>query len=511
MSNVASPLNAGGPSRSDRPIGAGERLDRALLAHDLRSGLNGILGGLSLIDGETLPREAREQVERVHAAAQSVACLLRLLLDDTPEEALTGYDSHSVDVPVMLDYERRRWTAEARAKDLSVRVVAEADAPTRLEVELVPMFRMVSNLVSNAIRHCVVGGVELVASATRAGGFQLRVSDTGPGVAEETLARVRAGALPDLVDPAAATHGLGLHVVRRLAEEIGAELTLRNREAGGFEALIELPPERCSRPEPAPPEEGASLAGIRVLLAEDNPTNQMVATQMLRALRADVTVTSDGAEALEVFEAGDFDLVVLDIEMPRVSGLDVIRRIRARGDARATVPIVALTAYALREHQERIAKAGANGLISKPIGGIEALGRALVAHLPPGLRPEPGRRDAERGEPVVDASIYEALTRAIGPDLMAELLDKVVADLSAAKGELETARSPLDLRAIRGASHILISVAGAIGAVRLQARSRTLNGLAHAAEPLAGALADCLAEIDAVLGFLAEQRRGGEA
>ena len=159
---------------------------------------------------------------------------------------------------------------------------------------------------------------------------------------------------------------------------MGAEIAIGNRAGGGVEAELRFPAAVCRRsrrrraagadrrrPEPA----------SAVLLAEDNPTNQMVATQMLRALDAEVTVASDGIEALERFEAGEFDLVVVDIEMPRLSGLDVIRAIRARGDARAGVPIVALTAYAMREHRERIAEAGANGLISKPITSIEALGR----------------------------------------------------------------------------------------------------------------------------------------
>jgi CheY-like chemotaxis protein len=416
-----------------------------------------------------------------------------------------GVDPDSVDVPGLLDFQRRRWSADARQKGLSLRVVAEADAPTRADVAVLSTCRIIGNFVSNAIRNCVTGGVELVASGASDGGLRLRVTDTGPGMSEEALARARAGDLPEDLDPETARHGLGLHVARKLAGQIGATLSLRNRASGGFEAALELPATICSRPAPGAPEAESDLAGARILLAEDNPTNQMVATQMLRALRAEVTVTSDGAEALEAFEAGDFDLVVLDIEMPRVSGLDVIREIRARKDARARVPIVALTAYAMREHQERIAKAGANGLISKPINGIEAFGRALAAHLAP-RRPVPPRPRAGDA-PIIDAAIYAALARAIGPELMAELIEKVVLDLSAAGAELAAARAPLDLPAIRSASHILISVAGAIGAVGLQARARTLNGLAHGAEALEEPVAACLAEIDAVLAFLAEPRR----
>ena len=513
--SLLSSRNGGAVARRGPAAPGMELLDRTLLAHDLRGGLNGILGGLAALDPETMPRDMREQVERVFAATESLACLMELIFVDLPD----GFDARGsrerevdygcVDVPRILDYLRRRWTAEAREKGLSLRVVAEADAPTLLSVALLPMARMLGNLMGNAVKHCVRGGIEVVASATREGGIVFRLSDTGPGVREEVLEAIRLDPAPEALDPARPAPGLGLRVVRLLAEEIGAGLALRNREGGGFEALVTIAAEQCARPDPAPPKTGPDLAGVRILLAEDNPTNQMVATQMLRALRAEVTVTSDGAEALAAYEIGSFDMVVLDIEMPRVSGLDVIRRIRARGDARAGVPIVALTAYALREHQERIARAGANGLISKPISGIEALGRALAAHLPAGFRArrdeeaEPSAREDGAPAPVLDAAIYEALAQAIGPELMGELLEKVVADLDAARTDIEAARAPGDRRAIRAASHILISVAGAVGAVGLQSLARELNGLANGEAPLGEAVAACLAEIDAVQAFLA--------
>jgi CheY-like chemotaxis protein len=257
----------------------------------------------------------------------------------------------------------------------------------------------------------------------------------------------------------------------------------------------------------------AALAGRRILLAEDNPTNQMVASQMLRALDAEVIVCADGVEALERFEVEPVDLVIVDIEMPRLSGLDVIRAIRARGDARAGVPIVALTAYAMREHRERIGAAGANGLIAKPITSIEALGRELAAYV--GARREPAARAAETaasaGEPVIDLAVFEALCEAVGKETMAELIDKVIADLSAAQADLAGALDSLDRAPIRSASHILISVAGALGAVRLQACARALNTVAHtdATDRIAEGVRRCIGEIDAALVFAHQRRAAG--
>jgi CheY-like chemotaxis protein len=240
----------------------------------------------------------------------------------------------------------------------------------------------------------------------------------------------------------------------------------------------------------------------------------MVASQMLRALNAEVTICGDGIEALEAFEGGRFDLVIVDIEMPRMSGLDVIRAIRRRSDERAQVPIVALTAYAMREHRDRIAAAGANGLISKPVTSVEALGRELAAHLPqarPPARAEPAaavRAKEDGTEPVVDPATYAALCDAIGPELIGELLDKVVVDLLGARRDLAAALAPLDRAPIRAASHILISVAGALGALRLQACAKVVNAAAPAgpAEALGAEVARCMSEIDLAVAFARERR-----
>ncbi len=507
MNVIASSTGVTGEPRDSMALRA-ELLDRALLAHDVRGGLMRILGGLAALDAEEMSREVREQLERISATTEAVACLVSRVFTDPSASVEAEFDFHSTDVPRLLDYLRRRWKAEARDKGLSLRVVAEADVPTRISIDPVALARILSNLIGNSVKHCPSGGIEIVASGTSNGGILFRLCDTGPGIREEALERVLYGPVPELLVPAQPTDGLSIRVLRLLAEEISADLTLRNREGGGLEAQVSISATHCTHTEPAPAYPDSDLAGVRILLAEDNPTNQMVATQMLRALRAEVTVTSDGAEALAAFEEGSFDMVVLDIEMPRVSGLDVIRRIRARKDARASVPIVALTAYAMREHQDRIAKAGADGLISKPISGIEPLGRALALYLPANHRAGTGEAEANAptgpASPVLDAEVYDALAQAIGPELMSELIEKVVADIGAARADIEAGQAANDAPAIRAASHILISVAGAIGAVGLQSLAQGLNGLASEGASLDAAVGACLAEIDAVLSWLAK-------
>lgn len=510
------------------PNGAGTGVsDQAMLAHDIRGALQGVIGGIIQVDAARLDPDLREQVERITAAAKTLDCLIRAALGDEPDFGERSTHAR-VDLRRFMRHLQRRWSGEARAQGLRFDVEAAGDIPFGLNVEFIPLARILGNLIGNAIRYTETGSVRVGLRRESAGGVAFRVRDDGPGLSDAALDMVFGHGYRPRIG-AHEQHGLGLHIVKGLSEEIGGAVEIANRAAGGVEAVLRFPAALSIATDQAASDGGGAsrarpdLDGLRILLAEDNLTNQLVAIQMLRALNAEVTVASDGVEALEAFESAAFDLVVVDIEMPRMSGLDVIRAIRARGDARARVPIVALTAYALREHRDRIATVGADGLISKPIASVDALGRALLAHVAPRpsqetVAPRPAANGAEppatagsaaaAGHPMVDLGVYDALCAAIGAEMMAELLEKVVDDLTTARADLAGALSPLDRGPIRSASHILISVAGAVGAMRLHNRARALNLAAHAdaAGDIAPEVQLCLDEIDAAVGFARNQR-----
>lgn len=226
------------------------------------------------------------------------------------------------------------------------------------------------------------------------------------------------------------------------------------------------------------------LSGLRVLLAEDNPINQLVAAQMLESLGALVVVAEDGAEALEIVGRETFDVMLVDIEMPRVSGIEVLRTVRGYSGPVAETPMIALTAYVMREHRAAIDAAGADGVIAKPILSIEQFGADIQRY----MRRRGGATSpvddiagsvSEASQSVIDHNIYDALAEAIGPASMTELLGKVEPDIQSARDRLVQARDPLDLGEIRSVTHILISVAGAIGAVAVQAMAKQINAAGH--------------------------------
>ena len=244
----------------------------------------------------------------------------------------------------------------------------------------------------------------------------------------------------------------------------------------------------------------AWLRGKRVLLAEDNITNQTVATQMLDALGSRVDVANDGAEALEMIEAHRYDIYLIDIEMPRVSGLDVIKSIRQSAPPLCDAPVIAVTAYALREHREKIAEAGADGLIPKPLISIEQFGRDILnltervrraaggapaaAHaqsaapdVPAAATAAPTARPAT-GRPV-EMEVFTGLAEAIGPEAMRDLLGKIDSDLDAAVQQVREGVAASDMSVLSNATHVMISVCGAIGAEPLKTLAQRLNAVAN--------------------------------
>jgi CheY-like chemotaxis protein len=459
--------------------------ETAMLRHDIRTALADVAGGARQLARADLDPEARLQVERIAASAKALEWLAAQAFGEPCEGPA------ETDVDRLIGHLRRRFAGAARELGTDFRVEMDPGLPSRLRLDPVTLNRLLGNLVAGALARARGGSVAIVARL-ESGEIVFRVTDER-----------RAGRS---ADPAAGVIEAGDPLAQTLADRLEGRLDLVGAVDGRTEATLRFAGAVAVAPSPAAAAD-PRLAGIRILLAEDNPTNQMVASNMLRALDAEVLVCGDGVEALERFDAWPADLVVVDIEMPRLTGLDVIRAIRGRTDAKAHVPIVALTAYAMREHRDRIAAAGANGLIPKPITSIEALGRDLAAHVRRGAVHAAGEGDEpENGAPpAMDMAVFEQLCRTIGPDLVGELMDKVVADLVDGRARLEGALEPFDRAQIEGTAHILISVAGAVGAARLQARARALNSGCRdprmPREAIAAEVRRCIAEIDATVGF----------
>lgn len=461
----------------------------ALFAHDVRSSLFGLLGSLDLIKDESLDPDTRAQIMRARASG--------VLLNDLLDQAFGGEAIQNPIDPLIVEEELhsvvQRWLDQADKMGINLHVQVQEGIPELDTLDRIGFQRVFNNLVGNAVKFSAGGDVLIDVKRGVSGGVDISVNDEGPGFSDASLAtlfqfRGRPADSPQVGS------GLGLFISKSLVEEMGGKIAVQNRDTGGACVTVSLSARDNTQKTYVPDNSARStlpdLSHLNILLAEDNVTNQLVVTQMLKSMNGRYKVASDGVEALELFEAEEFDVVLLDIEMPRKSGLEVLREIRGRADQKSGTALIALTAYVMQEHRGRIEAAGADGIIAKPIAGIAALGN-LICEYAEGAQPasQGTRTTAGVDEPCgdvghVNPEVFDLLAATIGADSLSEFLDKVIIDFENISIELINAEAADDSKAIRANSHILISVAGAIGAQSLQHFAEDLNRAARSGNKL---------------------------
>ncbi|MDI7774618.1 ATP-binding protein [Asticcacaulis sp. EMRT-3] len=352
----------------------------AVMSHELRTPLNGVLGMAQTLKKENLSAGQREQVEILLDSGQTLMVLLNDVLDMSRIEAdhieLAPTPSNMKD---MVDRVINTYSSLLVGKAVTLTSEFKANAIMPMSFDILRVYQCLSNLVSNAIKFTEKGSVRIVVSAERKpGGYFVRVEvhDSGIGMNAATLTK-----LFDAYSQADAmtSHtyggtGLGLNISRRLAELMGGHLTVTSEEGAGsvfvmtFEAgdvVVADMPEDIVVPEPAEtvPESASSL---QILLVDDHPVNRKVARLFLEPFGFNVIEVVDGQEALDQ-DMSRFDLVLMDINMPRLNGLEATRIFRASEAPGRHVPIVALTADAMQDQIEACYAAGMDAHISKPI------------------------------------------------------------------------------------------------------------------------------------------------
>jgi PAS domain S-box-containing protein len=351
----------------------------ANLSHEIRTPLNAVLGVVDLLQWTELADAQRDLLATLEQSAVSMVGLMDELLDVSRIE--TG-EMRFDEQPFSLSDVVR--SAVAIARDPADGVAQDIDlagVPDRLSGDASRIRQILVNLLENASKFTHTGTICVRATQARdstgAVRLHLAVADTGTGIAHDVLPnlfnRFEQGTQHD-----AGGTGLGLYISRNLARGMGGDLTVDSALGRGSTFLLDLPLRLGSPPEAGRDEQG-DLAPGRVLVVEDNPTNQRVVQELLRVLGQEATVVGDGQAGVEVALAGSFDLVLMDIRMPGMDGLEATRRLRSAGyDGR----IVALTAHAMQAELQACIAAGMDDHLTKPLR-LDALRAALAS---PGKR-----------------------------------------------------------------------------------------------------------------------------
>jgi signal transduction histidine kinase/ActR/RegA family two-component response regulator len=356
----------------------------AVMSHELRTPLNGVLGMAQALQKEPLGPQQKDQIGILVDSGKTLMALLNDVLDMSRIEAgKVELMPAPGTLKQMIERVIHTYAAVAQDKGLGLHCDIAESATPQMTFDPLRVYQCLSNLVSNALKFTEAGEVAIVATAERrAHGYRVRIEvrDTGIGMSKATIDKLfEAYSQADTARKYGGA-GLGLNISRRLAELMGGGLSVSSEEGVGssfvmtFEAgdvMLEETDAAAAAEHPAGEGEGESGAAFalprrKILLVDDHPVNRRVARLFLEPFNFAVTEAVDGQEALDA-DMSQYDLVLMDINMPRMGGLEACRLFRESEAPGRHMPIVALTADAMKDQIEACSAAGMDAHISKPI------------------------------------------------------------------------------------------------------------------------------------------------
>ncbi len=363
----------------------------ANMSHEIRTPLNGVIGVAQALARTDLSAQQKEMLQLIQSSGQTLQVLLSDILDlARVESGRLELTPEPFDLGRAVREAAQLFEAMAREKGLRLIVEIAPDLDGWVVGDVVRIKQILTNLVSNAVKFTARGMVTLTALPVpdSAGRPMIRftVEDTGIGFDAETRSRLfsRFEQADGAITRRFGGSGLGLAISHQLAGMMGGMLDCESEPGGGSAFILTIPLAHAQAPAAAAPTHAAATSDrhLRVLLADDHPVNRKVVQMILGQIDAELVETENGAEAVEAFRQSDFDVVLMDMQMPVMDGLLATREIRqweAVAGLKPT-PIVMLTANALSEHIQAGAAAGADRHLAKPFDAAELI--QLVNTLP---------------------------------------------------------------------------------------------------------------------------------
>jgi len=362
----------------------------AAVSHEIRTPMNGIVGVLNLLSREALSDEARELLGEAVGCSEMLSQLINDVLDFSKMEAgkleLSPGPTEPVEVTGGVISLLR---AQAEDKGLYLRGPAEPMGYANLDS--VRLRQCLFNVIGNALKFTEHGGVEVRLTYLGDGDerrLRCEVEDTGIGVPE--AARAILFDRFEQADQGAtrrfAGTGLGLAISRSLARMMGGEMDFESREGVGSTFWFEVaaPPAEATAAPARDVFAETPLTGLRALVVDDNATNRLVGVKSLEALGATAEAVDGGEAAIAAVQARGFDMILMDVNMPGMDGLEATRRIRALGAPVSQIPIIALTADVMNHHRLTYLAAGMDGLVPKPFSPTALVTEIMrLAHAAP--------------------------------------------------------------------------------------------------------------------------------
>jgi|GEM_PF-3555874 len=466
----------------------------ANMSHEIRTPISGVIGTTSLLLDTELTEEQRKLTEAAHGSAESLLAIVNDILDLSKIEA-GKLDFEHVDFSLkhVLAGTIKMLSLSAQEKNISLHVKMEPRLVDAVNGDPGRIRQVLVNLMGNGIKFTQSGHVEVhaetMASFVGRSRVRFRVEDTGIGLSAQAIERMFK---PFSQADASTTRrfggtGLGLSICKHLVEGMGGTIGVKSVEGKGscFWFTLELAHAVHSISEVKSTKIAHHLSGF-ILVADDVRVNQIVAAKQLEKMGCKVDVVSDGVEALEALERAHYDLVLMDCQMPRLDGYEATRIIRASTDAYRDLPIIAMTANAMKGDREACLAAGMNDYISKPIRTV-ALAAMLTKWLAPegvileAIEPVEQANVLSTDDPVLDESVLDSL-RGLFPNggadaFLKELLVHFSDGTATALKRMALAVETTDGESLRREAHGLKSSGGNLGAARFAALCERIETL----------------------------------
>jgi signal transduction histidine kinase/DNA-binding NarL/FixJ family response regulator len=491
----------------------------AMVSHEIRSPLNAVVSSLSLLEQSGLTPAQR----RIAGAAREAGITLLELVADVMqmtemEAGQLALRPASVALAPLLESVCDGLRSQAAQRGLSVALEIDPAIPGFIHADGGRLRQVVVNFLSNAAKFSAPGRILVIAAVlTDPAGDRLRlmVQDPGPRIPDADLERLfqpfgrlegaRAAGIPGT--------GLGLAVCDRLARLMGGEVGAGAASSGGNAFWLSVPLTQAEPPPLAsvpPPPAPARNRRASILLVEDVPANHLITGTLLRREGHRVDVAESGLEAVQKAATTPYDLVLMDLAMPGIDGVEAARRIRALPPPAGLVPIVALTANTGQVDRERCMEAGMNAILGKPVQPDDLLGAVGRAswYQPPAV---PAHFGGDGGAlPLLAHARLADLRKGLPDGLFADLVEQCLADIDRRMAVLRAAAGGEDAAAIAREAHALAGMAGTYGLAAIDARMRGImalcrtGDLAACREMAAGANSELSASAAAIRAVLAQ-------
>ena len=466
----------------------------ATMSHEVRTPLNGVLGIVSLLDDTQLDSKQRGFVETIRYSGEALLTILNDILDFSRLEAnKLNIEYVEFDISKLVTSVTDLMQSRASEKGIFLQNFISIDIPEYVVCDPTRLRQVLINLISNAIKFTDDGEIRIKVINLFEEGDECRlrfeIQDSGIGIAQEiqdnlfeeftqadsTISRKYGGT------------GLGLSICKKIVELLKGKIGVTSKEGEGSTFWFEIPMEvvdydpMLHRGMYEATDVYRTTEPMNILLAEDNKVNQQVAIGLLEKLKHTVTLAENGQEAVDLCREKDFDIILMDMQMPVMDGLEASREIKALGDEKASIPIIALTANAMRGDDERCLMAGMVDHIEKPVQPVKFY-NTIAKHAPAHIKSDTAQPANEtrqsiagidKDEAVVDLSILQEIEKSMGKDFAHNFVNENLPELGKYIDRLKDCGS--DQKEILHAAHDIKSTAALFGLTNVSALAEAIE------------------------------------